>query len=274
MRTGRLVAAISLSALVSIALAGPAGAFGGRGGSGGGGGRSSGFSKPGFSHGARGSGFKGFQAGFNSFNDGGFRGGYNRSFPGLDGFGPGFGGFPGFRSFNKGFKGFNGFGGAAPWWGWGTTTVWAAPPSDGYAYAAPMYYPVPYVPAAYYPPVYAAPAPAAPPPASSVSVVPPVPPAATVVSFPSGRYELRGDGGATPYQWVWIPNPPSAPPPPPTAPPPAPESRSPEPQADGPAPRRSQLYRWTDEQGVVHWTNQAEAVPPKHRSQAKRGPSS
>jgi hypothetical protein len=44
----------------------------------------------------------------------------------------------------------------------------------------------------------------------------------TVINYPHGRYELRGDGIQTPYQWVWIPNPP--PPPPPPAAPPAPPS--------------------------------------------------
>jgi hypothetical protein len=33
-----------------------------------------------------------------------------------------------------------------------------------------------------------------------------------VIEYPSGRYELRGDGTTTPYVWVWIPNPPSTPP--------------------------------------------------------------
>jgi len=40
----------------------------------------------------------------------------------------------------------------------------------------------------------------------------------TVVEYPHGRYELRGDGVRTAYQWVWIPKPP----PPPAAPPPSP----------------------------------------------------
>ena len=40
----------------------------------------------------------------------------------------------------------------------------------------------------------------------------------TVINYPHGRYELRGDGVSTAYQWVWIPNPP----PPPAAPPPPP----------------------------------------------------
>ncbi|MFQ5792614.1 MAG: hypothetical protein ACE5JI_19250 [Acidobacteriota bacterium] len=43
-------------------------------------------------------------------------------------------------------------------------------------------------------------------------VVPP--PQPSVIYYPHGRYELRGDGVTTAYQWVWIPNPP--PPPPPT----------------------------------------------------------
>ncbi len=43
----------------------------------------------------------------------------------------------------------------------------------------------------------------------------------TVIQYPHGRYELRGDGVRAPYQWVWIPNPPPPPPvgPPPPAPP-------------------------------------------------------
>lgn len=34
------------------------------------------------------------------------------------------------------------------------------------------------------------------------------------VVFPEGRYILQGDGVNVPYRWVWIPNPPTAPPPP------------------------------------------------------------
>jgi hypothetical protein len=54
---------------------------------------------------------------------------------------------------------------------------------------------------------------------SQVVVVQPAPPPAypTVIQYPHGRYELRGDGVRYAYQWVWIP---SAPPPPPAAPPP------------------------------------------------------
>jgi len=30
-------------------------------------------------------------------------------------------------------------------------------------------------------------------------------PTATVVNYPSGRYELRGDGITVPYYWAWVP---------------------------------------------------------------------
>ena len=71
--------------------------------------------------------------------------------------------------------------------------AYSAPPA---AYSAPPAYPRQ---------TYAAPAPAQP----------------TVIQYPHGQYELRGDGIAIAYQWVWIPNPTIAPPPPgaPPAPP-------------------------------------------------------
>jgi hypothetical protein len=54
-------------------------------------------------------------------------------------------------------------------------------------------------------------------PATPTVVVAPVT-SERVVTYPEGRYELRGDGtGASPYYWVWIPRgaaPPSPPPPP------------------------------------------------------------
>jgi hypothetical protein len=267
MRRGPLTIAVCLSLVVSIALASNAGAFGGHGVRGGGG-RPSGFHQSAPNHGFRGSGFKGFNPAFNGFPrgfngfDSGFNG-YNRSFPGLDGLG--FRGFP--RS-----RGNAGLGSFIPWGS--TTTVWASPPSYdyGYGFAAPTY-----DPATYYAPAYPLPAPYASPAGGSISVAPAplAPPPPSVVSLPGGRYELRGDGAAAPYQWVWVPNPPSAPPPPPAAPPAARESAPGRqaPAADEPPARRSQLYRWTDEQGIVHWTNQAEAVPAKYRSQAKYGPS-
>lgn len=80
---------------------------------------------------------------------------------------------------------------------------------------------------AFYPrPVYAVPVVTAPPvvyapyptvytlPAPVVATAPPPAPMPTVVQYPHGRYELRGDGLTVPYQWVWIPNPPPPPPPP------------------------------------------------------------
>src|SRR6266545_1066333 len=66
------------------------------------------------------------------------------------------------------------------------------------------------------PPVYSAPPPAYPAPPRYARQVYTAPASAqpTVIHYPHGRYELRGDGIATAYQWVWIPNPPIAPPPP------------------------------------------------------------
>lgn len=91
----------------------------------------------------------------------------------------------------------------------------------------------------------------------------------SVIEYPTGRYELRGDGISTPYVWVWIPNPP----PPPASAPESPTSTRAEPPAhpaasEGPSPRRSQLYRWVDEQGVVHLTDNPESVPAQYREPA------
>jgi hypothetical protein len=75
-----------------------------------------------------------------------------------------------------------------------------------------------------------------------------------VVEYPTGRYELRGDGVAVPHVWVWVPKPPPGPP---DAGPAA---------ADRPA---RQLYRWTDEEGAEHWTDRRDAVPPRYRTAEK-----
>ena len=92
--------------------------------------------------------------------------------------------------------------------------VVVAPPPAYYA-PAPAYS----VP----PPAYYAPAPAysAPPPAYSAppayvrqTYAAPVPAQPRVIQYPGGRYELRGDGIATAYEWVWIPNPTNLPSPP------------------------------------------------------------
>jgi hypothetical protein len=136
---------------------------------------------------------------------------------------------------------------------------WAWPPFYGYSSGYPPYdgspagYDPPYAsPAAYDPPpVYTQPA---------VQEIPPVPPPPMpeVVEFSTGRYQLRGNGVGTGYSWVWIPNPPSAPPA--------------ELGADGPSsqpPPHARLYRWTDDQGVVHLTNLWQEVPPQYRPQVK-----
>src|SRR6266508_2919780 len=84
--------------------------------------------------------------------------------------------------------------------------VYSAPPP---AYPAPPVYSMP-------PPAYSAlpPAYSAPPRYARQVYTAPASAQPTVIHYPHGRYELRGDGIATAYQWVWIPNPPIAPPPP------------------------------------------------------------
>jgi hypothetical protein len=143
------------------------------------------------------------------------------------------------------------------------TVIYAAPPVvyygaptyDSSDESAPVYAPAP----AYDAPVaYGAP------------VTPDVEPTPRVIEYPTGRYELRGDGISTAHTWVWIPNPPPAPP---IAPPTAPAmSPPPTPSVSTPT-RRTTIYRWTDEQGVVHFTDSSEAVPLEYRGQAKQPPS-
>jgi hypothetical protein len=85
----------------------------------------------------------------------------------------------------------------------------------------------------------------------------------TVVDYPTGRYELRGDGVTSAYQWVWIPKPPAGPPPE-AAPEPAPQSAPPaRDRAIG------TIYRWTDDEGVTTFTDRLENVPERFRSRAK-----
>jgi len=145
--------------------------------------------------------------------------------------------------------------------------VYAAPPLYDQAYSPPAYYPSAYYPAAYYDPSasYA-------PPSGTVSFAPD--PTQRIVQFPTGRYEMRGDGVSTPYTWVWIPNPPTSPPPtPPTAPPAAATAQpAAEPGSSGgqSAARISRLYRWTDKQGAVHWTDRLDAVPEQYRPRVKQ----
>jgi hypothetical protein len=126
------------------------------------------------------------------------------------------------------------------------------------SYGPPSYYGSP----SYYDPslVYAPPAMYGPPTGGTVSLAPP-PPMPSVIEYPTGRYELRGDGITAPYRWVWIPNPPPAPPAdaPPAGGPASPASRDREPV------RHTALYRWTDAQGVVHLTDRRDTVPDRSR---------
>lgn len=87
------------------------------------------------------------------------------------------------------------------------------------------------------------------------------------ICYPNGCYRLQGDGVTTAYRWLWVPAPPPPPPPPPAGPPP---ESAPEPSS-APPPLQGVLYRWTDEQGVVHWTQGWDAVPARYRSQVKGG---
>ena len=129
-----------------------------------------------------------------------------------------------------------------------------------------------YYPPAYYPPAYYDPSMSYAPPSGTVSFAPD--PSQKIVQFPTGRYEMRGDGVSSPYTWVWIPNPPTSPPPAaPTEPPAAPTAQpAAEPGSSSPpsAARISRLYRWTDEQGSVHWTDRLDAVPEQYRSRVKQ----
>lgn len=128
-------------------------------------------------------------------------------------------------------------------------TFYAPPSVVYYTYYTPP--PVYYVPPVVYqaPPVYY-----------------PVPAMPRVIEYPTGRYELHGDGVATPYEWAWIPNPPSAPPPPVEPPSVAPES----PPAPAPPSGSREAFRWTDEHGVTTWTDRLDNVPERYRAQAQR----
>ena len=134
-----------------------------------------------------------------------------------------------------------------------------------------VYAPLSYGPSSYYGSpsyydpslVYAPPAMYGPPTGGTVSLAPP-PPMPSVIEYPTGRYELRGDGITAPYRWVWIPNPPPAPPA--DAPPAgAPASPAPPASRDREPVRHTALYRWTDAQGVVHLMDRRDTVPDRSR---------
>jgi hypothetical protein len=92
--------------------------------------------------------------------------------------------------------------------------------------------------------------------------VPAPPPPPAVIPYPSGRYELRG-----PSRWEWVPNSSSGVSVAPAAA--IPSSRRGEP---GPASVTFHgLFRWTDEDGVTHWTQGLDAVPERYRPKARPG---
>ena len=134
--------------------------------------------------------------------------------------------------------------------------VYVLPPGSS---ESPVYYDAPVEPSVVYDP----PALYTPPVAAALPSAPAPPPMPNAVQYPTGRYELRGDGLTTPYTWVWIPNPP---PPPPTGPP---EMGALSPPDPSPA-SHTRLYRWTDEQGILHLTDRPEAVPGPLPTQAKQ----
>ena len=129
-------------------------------------------------------------------------------------------------------------------------TVLVGPPETYFA-PPPAAYPPP--PMVYAPTmIYAPPAPYTPPPTGHAPPPPPAPtapPEPQVVEFDTGRYELRGDGLRERYTWVWVPNPPSAPP-----------------GAASARRARTTVYRWTDESGVVTLTDDPSKVPPQFRA--------
>jgi len=80
-------------------------------------------------------------------------------------------------------------------------------------------------------------------------------------------------GVSTPYTWVWIPNPPTSPPP--AAPSASQTGANSSSGGSGRVPPRAgQLYRWTDAQGVIYWTDRLDAVPEQYRSKVKTSPAS
>jgi hypothetical protein len=135
---------------------------------------------------------------------------------------------------------------AAPPVVYASPTVYYAPPPV--VYAAPPAYSAP--------PAYAAP----PAPAYAPPLQQDVQPIQREVVFPTGRYVLRGDGVSTPYTWVWIPNPPTAPP---GGVPGTPS---------GSRETERAIYAWTDGNGVTTWTDRLSKVPPDHRAKARREP--
>jgi hypothetical protein len=147
--------------------------------------------------------------------------------------------------------------------------VWVAPPIG--LYSPGIQYPVPAEPAPQVinvsPVIYTTPTvyvyqPATAQPEGVQAAAAPEP-LTRVVEHATGRYELRGNGSPTPYEWVWIPNPPAAPP----------ESTSSAteepPAAPASATSRTAAYRWSDDDGTIFVTNRLDRVPEPYRSRAK-----
>lgn len=160
-----------------------------------------------------------------------------------------------------------------PWRFWGVS-VFPRPFFASPFFARPFFPVVASVPVtSVYTSVLYAPTPAySPPPAVTVPAPAPMP-VPTLIEYPTGWYQLRGDGVTSPYVWVWIPKPP--PPPPSEAPPdvpPAPASKAPAaPLTQPPLPTSpGELYRWTDEESVAHWTDRLDNIPERYRSKAQR----
>jgi hypothetical protein len=144
-----------------------------------------------------------------------------------------------------------------PWYPYGAFSYSDIPYSLPVSYSPPPEVSAPVV--VYSSPTVYAPVISYPPPAPVATAAPAAPPMPTVVEYSTGRYELRGDGVTASYVWVWIPNPPDAPPPQASSESPA---RSASPRIAGP------VYHWTEEDGTVVWTNRADKVPDRLRSGA------
>ena len=177
------------------------------------------------------------------------------------------------RGGHHGFKGHDGFKNRQGFASFPIVTLYIPPLYYGYGgygygaygYGAPLYGPPP----VYYPPAYAAPQVYA---AATLPLAPP-PPMARVVEYPNGRFELHGDGTTAGHTWVWIPNPPPVPPVPGPPAPPSETRRVQPATSEGPSAPRSPLYRWTDEQGVIHLTNRPPGAGPDIQSfPPKRAP--
>jgi hypothetical protein len=100
----------------------------------------------------------------------------------------------------------------------------------------------------------------------TVTATPTPAPLPSLVEYPTGWYQLRGDGVTAPYAWVWIPKPP---PPPPATPPDAPDNDEPTGEPVEPSRSGADFYRWTDDNGGVHLTNRLDSVPERYRARAQ-----